>query len=125
MLPLVVAGAGLAARTAAPYIAGWAARAMAPTAAGIARDTVANIVMKKAGIDLPPITPGGGVAEGLSAVALNKDVYREGVDKDMAAAIDAVRGGDTTSVLTEVADKRKLMVPLNIDGTINFKATKG
>lgn len=124
MLPLIAAGAGLAARTLAPYAASWAARAMAPTAASIARDTVANIAMKKAGIDLPPITPGGGVAEGLASIALHKDVYREG-DKDMAAAVDSVRGGDTESVLAEIADKRKLLVPLNVDGTINFKAMKG
>ena len=43
----------------------------------------------------------------------------------MAAAIDSVRGGDTESVLAEIADKRKLLVPLNVDGTINFKAMKG
>lgn len=116
MLPLIQAGV----RAATPYVVRGLAHAMKPPTVGeTAAGTAANIVLKQAGVDLPPITPKGGLEEGLAAAIMYNPVYREG-DPDMGAAVDTVRASNNT--IAPVVEKHAKIVPLKSDGTVSFKS---
>ena len=93
MLPLIYAGV----RAAIPHVVrGLAHHAMkAPTVVETAAGTAANVALKEAGIDLPFITPKGGLEEGLASAIRYKSVYRED-DPDTAAYVDKIRANNNT-----------------------------
>ena len=120
MLPVVAT----AARTVVPYaVRGLASAMAAPTLEGTVAGTARNLALKAVGVDLPFLTPKGGLEEGLANLATYKSVYREG-DTDMATAVDRVRATNTTQVLNPVdIGKKAPVTPLKPDGTVDFSQT--